>query len=107
MLPSGNDAAYSLAEHFGQKVASSKTHKINISEMSQQAIVRLFIKEMNKYANKLKMSHTQFDSPHGFMNKCNYSTAKDIVHLSLTCMKMPRFRKVVNTKFYFTRAYNN
>jgi D-alanyl-D-alanine carboxypeptidase len=35
MLPSGNDAAYALAEHFGYKLALTKSHKINISEMTQ------------------------------------------------------------------------
>ncbi len=107
MLPSGNDAAYALAEHFGHKLATTKSHKINISEMTQQAIVRMFIREMNKNAHKLKMNSTQFDSPHGLMNKNNFSTAKDILLMSLACMKIPRFRKVVNTKYYCTRAYNN
>jgi len=62
---------------------------------------------MNKLATKLKMTSTSFDSPHGLVNKNNYSTAKDILLLSIACMKIPRFRKVVGTRVYCTHAANN
>lgn len=43
------------------------------------------------------MASTNFDSPHGMMNKHNYSTAYDIAKLSSKCMKNEWFRKIVNT----------
>jgi serine-type D-Ala-D-Ala carboxypeptidase (penicillin-binding protein 5/6) len=59
---------------------------------------------MNFQANKLKMSSTYFDSPHGLMNKFNYSTASDVAILTAECMKMDLFRKVVGTEEYETQA---
>jgi D-alanyl-D-alanine carboxypeptidase (penicillin-binding protein 5/6) len=62
---------------------------------------------MNFYALRLKLSSTNFDSAHGLSNKHNYSTASDICKLSLACMKLPKFREVVNTRYYSTRPLNN
>ena len=78
MLPSGNDAAYCLAEYFGHLLHQRKymgrenevrSFKFNGTE------VKFFLKQMNKYAFKLKMYNTYFDSPHGLMNRHNVSTA--------------------------------
>jgi serine-type D-Ala-D-Ala carboxypeptidase (penicillin-binding protein 5/6) len=44
------------------------------------------------------MLSTSFDSPHGLANRHNYSTARDILTLSIACMKNARFREVVVTK---------
>ena len=97
MLPSGNDAAYALAEHFGTLIQKSLPPRQNPYE-SIISPIRQFLREMNKYAHRLKLTSTQFDSPHGLSNKCNFSTAKDICALSIACMKIPRFREVVGTK---------
>ena len=55
---------------------------------------------------RLKLIQTQFDSSHGLPNKYNYSTAKDICKLTITCMKLPAFRQVVGTKTFRTSAVN-
>ncbi|TNV81785.1 hypothetical protein FGO68_gene11227 [Halteria grandinella] len=106
MLPSGNDAAYALAEHFGTLLSHSIPPKANQYEQTT-SVIRYFIKEMNYNAMRLKMSQTQFDSPHGLSNKYNYSTAKDICRLSTVCMQLPRFRQVVGTRIYKAKAHNN
>ena len=80
MLPSGNDAAYALAEHFGDKLFEQKTVKTencNVNSKFFNTPVKYFLKEMNSHANRLKMSNTFYDSPHGLMNKGNYSSAED------------------------------
>lgn len=71
MLPSGNDAAYALAEYFGGLLQAMKPHRPGMLITA----TRLFIKEMNYNAMRLKLIHTQFDSSHGLPNKYNYSTA--------------------------------
>ena len=53
-------------------------------------------------ANKLKMACTFYDSPHGLMNKHNYSSASDQALLVSECMKIDVFRRVVGTKVYET-----
>lgn len=67
-------------------------------------MVKYFLKEMNHNAAKLKMYSSSYDSPHGLMNKHNYSTAHDIVLLAEKCMQNDIFREVVNTKYHETYA---
>ena len=105
MLPSGNDAAYTLAEHFGEKLfeqKSVKTESCNPNSKFSMTPVKYFLKEMNSHASRLKMSNTFYDSPHGLMNKANYSSAEDMALLVQECMKYDPFRKVVNTREYST-----
>lgn len=52
----------------------------------------------------MKLTNTFYDSPHGLMNKNNFSTAEDQAILISECMKIDAFRKVVGTKFYETKA---
>ena len=44
------------------------------------------------------MYNTNYDSPHGLVNKNNYSTADDIAILISECMKLEKYRQVVGTK---------
>lgn len=48
------------------------------------------------------MTNTFYDSPHGLMNKSNYSTASDQVILVNEIMKIDIVRKVVSTVEYET-----
>ena len=59
---------------------------------------------MNFQANKIKMQNSFYDSPHGLMNKNNFSTAADQAILVSECMKLDIFRRVVGTKEYSTSA---
>lgn len=59
---------------------------------------------MNLNALKLRMFSSLFDSPHGLANKHNYSTASDICLLATQCMKIEKFRQVVNTIEHKTEA---
>ena len=47
---------------------------------------------MNKNAIALGMYDTFYDSPHGLINKRNFSTAYDVSKLTMECMKIPVFR---------------
>lgn len=100
MLPSGNDAAYALAEHFGKILQERKQNQLtqfNSNSKFANTTLRYFLKEMNHYANKLGMCGTNYDSPHGLMNKSNYSTAEDQVRLVSEIMEIDIVRRVVNT----------
>lgn len=80
MLPSGNDAAYTLAEFFGQQIYDRRQVQVVPMCPNSQFIntpVKYFLKEMNHHATKIGMSSTYYDSPHGLMNKSNYSSAED------------------------------
>ena len=104
MLPSGNDAAYSLAEYFGEMIYTEKSVDQEPPFVGSwqfgDSMVRYFLREMNQNATKLRMFSSSFDSPHGLMNKYNYSTAYDVCLLTSHCMKIPLFREVVKTLEY-------
>lgn len=66
--------------------------------------IKYFLKEMNNFARKIKMNSTQFDSPHGLMNKHNFSCAHDVALMIEACMQSDYFRNVVKTQCYETFA---
>ena len=99
MLPSGNDAAYTLAEFFGRILKDRKyleateddPRAAGPSPFSQATsahspYIKCFLLEMNFYAYKLGLSNTFYDSPHGLMNKHNTSCAADVAKLIRECM---------------------
>lgn len=106
MLPSGNDAAFALAQHFGELIYNKKLTREEANRVYSykfnwhQYFVKYFLAEMNKNAAKLAMYSTNYDSPHGLMNKWNYSTAHDVGKLACQLMKNEEIRKIVNTKVY-------
>ena len=110
MLPSGNDAAYTLAEHFGtllfkEKYASdAEKERSCYSYKFNGSFVKYFLKEMNINAERLKMHATSYDSPHGLMNVHNYSTAADQAKLTCEIMKYDRVRQVVCTQKHECKA---
>ena len=113
MLPSGNDAAFVLAEYFGEKLKEKKykartDEELKLLQGSQftNTSVKYFLKEMNFYAYKLKMNNTLYDSPHGLMNKNNYSTAEDVAILISEAMRLDSIRRVVGTKEFRAQVKN-
>lgn len=69
--------------------------------------IKFFLAEMNKSAQKLGLTDTFYDSPHGLMNKNNISTAHDVCLLIAECMQNSLFRQVVQTQIYETKAQRN
>jgi D-alanyl-D-alanine carboxypeptidase len=87
MLPSGNDAAWALAEFFGMQLAPSSIKP-----------VKHFTAEMNKTARELNLDGTYFANPHGLMYKKNVSCARDVAKTACYALKDEVFRNIVDTK---------
>ena len=84
MLPSGNDAAFLLAMHFGfeiQKRGEELDHTSQFIHPKSQFFmtpgVKIFLRQMNANAMRFGLLNTFYDSPHGLANKYNKSTAED------------------------------
>ena len=85
MIPSGNDAAYALAEFFGRQlkrcyISGQDTEmyiKDNILRKRLKYPVLCFIYYMNVEAKKLFLMRTHYANPHGLTNRYNVSTAED------------------------------
>ena len=84
MLPSGNDAAFTLANFIGEQILKRKI----CIDQAQKYIhpssafndvkgVKAFLRFMNVNAKNLGMTSTFYDSPHGLSNYRNTSTSLD------------------------------
>ena len=118
MLPSGNDAALTLAENFGRlmrslkrisgrKEANKDEHgKVELQTNFGGNYVDTFVKEMNRVAkNLVHLKKTNYTNPHGLSDRSNHSTAFEQALLANFAMKFPEFTKIVNTKHYVSRSY--
>jgi serine-type D-Ala-D-Ala carboxypeptidase (penicillin-binding protein 5/6) len=88
MLPSGCDAAYTLAVAYGPGFTA-------------------FVAKMNATAKKLGLSKTHFSDPSGLPNPgqyTNYSTVRDLISLGRDAMNLAVFRQVVATRSYHLAA---
>ena len=105
MLPSGNDAAFLIAE-IGGYLVQKKDDSRNVDEMSkalerrQGCFVNPYLREMNKIAKKIGLANTNFASVHGMNNPQNISCAEDLALLCTFAMKNQTFRKIVHTQKY-------
>jgi serine-type D-Ala-D-Ala carboxypeptidase (penicillin-binding protein 5/6) len=88
LLPSGNDAAVALAEHFGPRLQSG--------DPAKEDGVRLFVAEMNRQAKRLKLEETRFLDPNGLAR--NQASARDLAVLTWHAMQNKHFREYVKTR---------
>lgn len=80
LLPSGNDAAYILAEEVGKIIKNDRT-------LTTRAAVAVFVEEMNRQAQALGMTGTHFTNPDGYHNDDHYTNYNDLVTLSKLSLK--------------------
>ena len=93
LLPSGCDAAYTLATAYG--VGGSRA---------------AFIAQMNAAARKFGLAKTHFSDFSGLPYPgayTTYSTARDLVSLGRDVMRLPLFRRIATTRTYRIAATNS
>jgi D-alanyl-D-alanine carboxypeptidase (penicillin-binding protein 5/6) len=88
LLPSGNDAAVALAEHLGPRLQEG--------EPAKGDGVGLFVAEMNRQAQSLKLAETKFLDPNGLAR--NQASARDLAVLTWHAMQNKQFREYVKTR---------
>jgi len=84
LLPSGADAAYTLANAYGPGLTA-------------------FVGRMNMTAVRMGMTHTHFTSPDGLpypTETATYSTPADLLTLGLAVMRFPVFRSIVSQQLF-------
>jgi D-alanyl-D-alanine carboxypeptidase (penicillin-binding protein 5/6) len=90
LLPSGCDAAYTLATAYGKDGSRSA-----------------FIAEMNATARKLGLSKTHFSDFSGLPDPgeyTTYSTVRDLLSLGRDALRLPTFRSIVGARTYRVAA---
>jgi serine-type D-Ala-D-Ala carboxypeptidase (penicillin-binding protein 5/6) len=84
LLPSGADAAYTLANAYGPGLAA-------------------FVARMNATAARMGMTNTRFASPDGLpypTETSTYSTPSDLLTLGRAAMRYPAFASIVDLQFF-------
>jgi D-alanyl-D-alanine carboxypeptidase (penicillin-binding protein 5/6) len=87
MLPSANDAASTIAKHYGGSIDG-------------------FVEMMNKKAKELGAVNTNFANPHGLHDLNHYTTAYDLALITKYAMENESFREIVKTVKYEIRPTN-
>ncbi len=77
LLCSGNDAAMTLADHYGGAAG--------------------FVAQMNENARRLGMTDTSFANPSGLDDEGHYSTALDMARLAAYAVRNPVFMRICST----------
>ena len=80
LMPSGNDAAYTLAVAGGRALAEDP-------ELDRKQAFGLFVDEMNGYARQLGMKNSHFMNPDGIDEDGHYTTMNDLVVLAEAVMQ--------------------
>lgn len=90
MLPSGNDAAYTLAVHAGRAAAGN-------NDLPMQDAIREFMGCVNAKAIALGAESSHFVVPDGFDAEGQYTTAVDLAILAKACLEDPTLAEIVST----------
>lgn len=80
LMPSGNDAAYSIAVAGGRVLAEDP-------ELDRRQAFNLFVDEMNGQARQLGMTNSHFANPDGIDAEGHYTTMNDLLILSKAVME--------------------
>jgi D-alanyl-D-alanine carboxypeptidase (penicillin-binding protein 5/6) len=85
LLPSGNDAALSIAASLAGSTEG-------------------FVARMNRRAEELGLANTHFANPHGWDAPEHYASARDLARLARAALERPVFAEVVATKEHTYRG---
>jgi D-alanyl-D-alanine carboxypeptidase (penicillin-binding protein 5/6) len=79
LLPSGNDAAYTLAVNAGKKIAGE-------NDLGEQQAAESFLKAMNRKATEVGAASSRFVAPDGYDADGQYTTAYDLAQIAKACL---------------------
>jgi D-alanyl-D-alanine carboxypeptidase (penicillin-binding protein 5/6) len=81
LIPSGNDAALTLA-------------------VKTSGSVQAFVNRMNEKAGEMGLTNTHFANPNGLHLEDHYSSARDLATMAQYALRDPTFRRIVDTPTY-------
>ncbi len=82
LLPSGNDAAYAIAQAAGKILAGT-------NDISAQEAVDTFVAEMNRKAQELGLTGTHFANPDGWHDENHYTCVADLAQIAKLALADP------------------
>lgn len=93
LVPSGNDAAYSLANYTGHKILGDEN-------ASTADAIEAFVEAMNACAAELELEDSNFETPDGDQSENQYTTARDMVRIAKACMEDETIMEIVKAKSF-------
>ena len=87
LVHSANDAAITLAQHFGGTISG-------------------FVDKMNAKAKELGMTNTHYMNPHGLHDEQHYTTPKDMYILTKYAIQNPTFKEIFGTVRHYVPETN-
>lgn len=90
LLPSGNDAAYTLAVHTGRKIAKD-------DNLTETRAVEVFMDAVNEKAKSLGAVNSNFVVPDGYDADGQYTTAVDLAMIADACLDNTCIAQLIGT----------
>ena len=107
MLPSGNDAAYTLAVNAGKKIAGDNS-------LTNKQAIQVLMDKVNGKAKSLGAENSNFIVPDGYDADGQYTTAYDLAVIAKACLDNPYISEIVASYSSYERwpngrevTYNN
>ena len=98
LLPSGNDAAYTIAVNTARYLSNKP--------LSDSDAVHYFCELMNEEAELIGAENTHFCDPDGYHNQFHYTTAEDLLRISLMAYECELIRNIVAVPSFDTVLKN-
>lgn len=95
MLPSGNDAAYTIADYVGGKYLGGNSDND----------IGVFVQAMNDEVQRMGLKNTHFETPNGFDAPNQYSTAVDLALIGRHLLQNPLLARIVSTPNHTIEGY--
>lgn len=93
LLPSGNDAAETIAVNVGKKL-------LNDPSADKARAISAFVDAMNKEAEKLGLKDTHFVNAHGRYDPGHYTTPEDMAVIAREAFSHSAVKQAASTKTY-------
>lgn len=97
LISSGNDAAYILAKAAGQYILEDNIENEGKTFTSEECVER-FVYEMNKNVRDMELENTRFESPDGYDDEGQYTTAGDLSKIAVNAYANKTIRKICGTE---------
>lgn len=88
LLPSGNDAAYTLAVYTGKKIAGDDS-------LPNAQAVGVFMEAVNEKARQIGAENSNFVVPDGYDAEGQYTTARDLAVITKACLENPDLAEIM------------
>lgn len=97
LLPSGGDAAYTIAVNCARKVSKNPN-------MGYVEAKNYFVSMMNDYMKSIGATGTHCVNPHGYPVSGHYSTVHDLLLVARNILKNPALAKITSTNAKYVTA---